>query len=279
MTDLIADTSASDEELNLRAVRSAASARWRRNALVIVGWVVFFLFWEAMSRLIGGVRLPSPATVGAEMWRIVRTGLFIGDFTSSILKIFYGFGFSVVAGSIIGFAMGRSPYWKAFFQDLVMASGTIPGLAYAIVALVIFGISLWGPVLSVALMSMPYIALNVAEGLEDVDRHLLQMSDAYRRKPRQVLRHVLIPAIVPYVFAGIRLSFALAWKVEQLTEIFGSSRGVGFRIRESFQRFSVTGVLTWVLLFIVFMIILERLVLMRIERRLFRWRTAGTEAR
>ena len=279
MTEPIADFAASDEELNLRAVRSAARERWRRTVLVGVGWIFFFFFWEGMTRLIGGVRLPSPATVGKEMWEIVRTGAFVDDFLSSILKILYGFGFSVVVGSIIGFSMGQSRYWKAFFQDLVMASGTIPGLAYAIVSLVIFGIAIWGPVLSVALMSMPYIALNVAEGLEGVDRNLLQMSDAFRRSPRQVLRQVLIPAIVPFVFAGVRLSFALAWKVEQLTEVFGSNKGVGFRIRESFQRFSVTGVLAWVLLFIIFMILLERGILMRIERRLFRWRTVGTEGK
>jgi NitT/TauT family transport system permease protein len=119
----------------------------------------------------------------------------------------------------------------------------------------------------------------VAEGLEGVDQHLLQMSAAYGRKPRAVLRHVLIPAIVPYVFAGVRLSFALAWKVEQLTEVFGSSKGVGFRIREAFQKFSVRGVLAWVLLFIVFMLIVERLILVRLERRLFRWRTVGLEPR
>jgi NitT/TauT family transport system permease protein len=273
------DNQLTDAELNLRAVRSAASARWRRTALVTVGWIAFLGFWEGMTSLIGDVRLPSPFTVVEEMWRIVKTGVFLDDFGSSVLKILYGFGFSVVIGSVIGFLMGRSPYWKAFFLDLVLASGAIPGLAYALLALIIFGISVFGPVLSVALMSMPYIALNVAEGLEGVDQHLLQMSAAYGRKPRAVLRHVLIPAIVPYVFAGVRLSFALAWKVEQLTEVFGSSKGVGFRIREAFQKFSVRGVLAWVLLFIVFMLIVERLILVRLERRLFRWRTVGLEPR
>jgi NitT/TauT family transport system permease protein len=103
------------------------------------------------------------------------------------------------------------------------------------------------------------------------------MSEVFSRKPRAVARHVLFPSMLPFVFAGVRLSFALAWKVEQLTEVFGSSKGVGFRIRESFQRFSVRGVLAWVLLFIIFMIIVERVVLVRLERRLFRWRTVGTE--
>jgi NitT/TauT family transport system permease protein len=83
---------------------------------------------------------------------------------------------------------------------------------------------------------------------------------------------VLIPSVAPFAFAGVRLSFALAWKVEQLTEVFGGSSGVGFQIRREFEDFSIPGMLAWVLLFIVFMILLERFVLARLERYLFRWR-------
>jgi NitT/TauT family transport system permease protein len=119
---------------------------------------------------------------------------------------------------------------------------------------------------------MPYVAINVAEGIEGVDRTLVEMSRVYRRTERHILRHVLIPSIMPFAFAGVRLSFALAWKVEQLTEVFGSSGGVGFMIRKEFEDFSVTGVLAWVLLFIGFMLLIERFVLVELERYLFRWR-------
>jgi NitT/TauT family transport system permease protein len=101
---------------------------------------------------------------------------------------------------------------------------------------------------------MPYVANNVAEGIEGVDRKLIQKSQVYRRNENHVLRHVLIPSIMPFAFAAVRLSFALAWKVEQLTEVFGSSSGIGFMIRKEFEDFSVTGVLAWVLLFIAFML-------------------------
>ena len=246
--------------------------RWWRTVAVALGWLAFFGFWQLMSVMIGEVRLPGPLKVVAMMWEILKSGAFLEDFISSVLKVIYGFLVSMAIGAPIGFLMGRSRYWKAFFKDSVMVAGSIPGLTYAVMGLVIFGISLWGPILSVALISMPYIAINVAEGLEGVDQRLIQMSQVYRRKPRDVYRHVLLPAILPFVFAGVRMSFALAWKVEQLTEVFGSSRGVGFRIRESFQKFSAPGVLAWVLLFIAFMLIIERVVLVRLERRLFRWR-------
>jgi NitT/TauT family transport system permease protein len=119
---------------------------------------------------------------------------------------------------------------------------------------------------------MPFIALNVAEGLEGVDEDLVRMSAAYGRSRAQSLRHILVPSTLPFVFAGVRLSFAIAWKVEALTEVFGGSEGVGFQIRFAFQAFSITRVLAWTLMFIVLLLIIER-VLSIVERRLFRWRT------
>ncbi len=268
MTDT---TAAPGHEVDV--VRSAARKRWWRTGAVVLGWIGFVLLWALLTGVVGEVRLPGPLKVGTRMWEIIQTGLFIEHFLASIGKVALGFVFAVAFGSPIGFLMGRSAYWKAFFKDTVMVAGSIPGLTYAVMALVIFGISLWGPVISVALISMPYIAINVAEGLEGVDRRFIQMSQAFERSPRDVYRHVLIPAILPFVFAGVRVSFAISWKVEQLTEVFGSNRGVGYQIRSAFQRFSVTDVLAWVLLFIAFMLIVERVVLVRLERRLFRWRT------
>jgi NitT/TauT family transport system permease protein len=259
------------------AMRFAVSKRWRRTGAVMLGWAGFIGLWALLSRFVfGRYMLPGPAAVASYMWNeLITTGLFLPHFALSIAKVFAGFAVAVVIGVPVGYLMGTSRYWKSFFHDPVMAAGSIPGITYAVMSLVIFGISLGGPILAVALISMVYVAINVAEGLEGVDRKLTQMSHAYRRKKGDVLRHVLIPSILPFAFAGIRLSFALAWKVEQLTEVFGSSSGVGLMIRKEYEDFSITGVLAWVLLFIGFMLLIERFVLVELERWLFRWR--GTE--
>jgi NitT/TauT family transport system permease protein len=210
--------------------------------------------------------------VAEAMGTIISSGDVVEQFQASLGKIFLGFALGVALGVPIGFLMGRTRYWKAFFHDPVMVAGSVPGITYAVLALVIFGIGLEGPILAVALISMPYIALNVAAGLEGIDSSLIMMSRAFRRPRKDILRHVLIPTITPFVFAGVRLSFALAWKVEALTEVFGSSNGIGFMIRRSYQLFSVVDVLAWMGLFVIFMLLLERLVLLRLERYLFRWR-------
>jgi NitT/TauT family transport system permease protein len=271
-----------DEQLNESTVtweageatarRQSSRRRWRQVGLVAAGWVAMVLVWEFGSWWYGTRILPRPHEVLAEMGEIVRSGNFASDFTASVLKTFAGFAVAAAVGAPVGYLMGRHRYWRAFFHDGVTVAGTIPAIVYAVLSLIVFGLSNLGPILAVALVSAPYVALNVAEGIRGVDKSLITMSEAFGRSPRQIRREVLIPTIVPFVFAAIRMCFAVAWKVEALTEVFGGRNGVGFQIRTEYQLYSITGVLGWMFLFIAFMLIIERLVLAKAESRLLAWR-------
>ena len=270
MTDTVAE---SIQELDqAQVLRTAAGSRRRRYLAVVLGWLVFIGLWWLLSLWVGSeARLPSPGRVFQEIV-IILQGDFWTQFWASIVRVVAGFLAAVLIGTPVGFFMGRSKYWGNFLQSPVIVAGSIPGLTYAVMAFVVFGISFWGPVLAVGLIAMPYVAINVAEGVRGVDRRLVDMSTAYGRNERQVFRHVTVPSVLPFVFAGVRLSFSLAWKVGTLTEVFGSSKGIGFQIRRNYQLFNMPAVIAWVLLFVLFMLLVERFILVRLERRLFRWR-------
>ncbi len=253
------------------ARRSASRRRWRRFGLLAAGWLAMWLVWESGAWYLGTRILPAPLTVVQDMVEIVRSGAFLTDFSASVLKTFAGFAVAAAVGAPIGYLMGRYNYWRAFFHDGVTVAGTIPAIVYAVLSLIIFGLSNLGPILAVALVSAPYVALNVAEGIRGVDKSLITMSEAFGRTPRQIRREVLIPTIVPFVFAAIRMCFAVAWKVEALTEVFGGRNGVGFQIRTEYQLYDIAAVLAWMFLFIAFMLIVERL-LAKAESRLLAWR-------
>jgi len=271
MTDTVAETLQEDLD-QAQVLRTAAGSRRRRYLAVVLGWLVFIGLWWLLSLWVGSeARLPSPGRVFQEIVTILQED-FWAQFWASIVRVFAGFLVAILIGTPLGFLMGRSKYWSNFLQSPVVVAGSIPGLTYAVMAFVVFGISFWGPVLAVGLISMPYVAINVAEGVHGVDRRLVDMSTAYGRNESQVFRHVVVPSVLPFVFAGVRLSFSLAWKVGTLTEVFGSSKGIGFQIRRNYQLFNMPAVIAWVLLFVLFMLLLERFVLVRLERRLFRWR-------
>jgi NitT/TauT family transport system permease protein len=254
------------------ARRASARHKRKRLALLVAGWVVLLSAWQVAAYYLPFGTLPNPLEVGTEMWEIVASGALVSDFFASVLKTAAGFAVAVLIGAPVGYLMGRFNYWKAFFHDGVTVAGTIPALTYAVLSLIIFGLSDLGPVLAVALVSTPYVAINVAEGIRGVDQSLVKMSEAFGRSPQQIRREVFIPTIVPYLFAAVRMSFAVAWKVEALTEVFGGTNGVGFQIRNEYQLFNITGVIAWMALFIVFMLIIERLVLRKLENRILAWR-------
>ncbi len=277
MTDQLVGAAASappagPEDREADARRVARMRRWRRNGILVLGWVAMFVLWELGSWWFGSRLLPRPLEVFASAVEIVESGNFVTDFTASVLKTFAGFAVAAAVGAPVGYLMGRYNYWRAFFHDGVTIAGTIPAIVYAVMSLIIFGLSNLGPILAVALVSAPYVALNVAEGIRGVDKSLITMSEAFGRSPQQIRREVLIPTIVPFVFAAIRMCFAVAWKVEALTEVFGGRNGVGFQIRTEYQLYDIAAVLAWMFLFIAFMLVIERLVLAKAEARLLAWR-------
>ncbi|MGH3386718.1 MAG: ABC transporter permease [Nocardioidaceae bacterium] len=252
---------------------STRARRLRRVGLVVIGYLLLVGVWSYFSTYYFTPYIfPPPWTVAEEMWRLLLDGSAFTHFSSSIGKITAGFAIGAVAGAPIGLLMGRSTYWKNFFQQPVLVLGNVPGLTYAVFALVLFGIGAVGPIVAVALVAMPYVALNVAEGVEAVDPHLVHMSTVYGRSRADVVRSVFLPSVMPFLFAALRYGFAMAWKVEALTEVFGGRSGIGFMIRAEYQEFSVTGVLAWTGFFVLFILIVERLFLAQLEKRIFAWR-------
>lgn len=264
--------------------QSSGSAAMRRKVLFysLLGAATFFVAWALGSRYqtTEFELLPTPWTVAERMWgfivgdesRGVEPGTVFIDFWATLRKTMLGFIGALVVGIPMGVLMGRYRYAKAFFFDLVYLQANIPLIVYAVLALVLFGLGDTGPAIVVALLVLPIIALNVASGVEGVDQRLLAMSRAYGQPLGRTLRHIVVPSLLPFLFAATRASFAASWKLAALVETFGGTTGVGVQIRKAFQGFAIPDMLAWMMFFVIFVVIIERLVLMRLERYAFRYR-------
>lgn len=227
--------------------------------------------WAVVAAWIDDPILPAPSGVFERVVAITVSGEALANFASSIGKIATGFAIAMVGGLVVGFVMGRSRFMTAYFSLPLFVLGNMPGLTYAVFGLLIFGVGPTGPIVVSALVALPFIAMNVAEGVRSVDGKLLAMCRAFERNRFDVARHLYLPALTTFVFAGVRYGFAMAWKVEALTEVFGARDGVGFMIRRAYQEFQVDDMLAWTTLFIVAMVLIER-GLAHLENRFFAWR-------
>jgi NitT/TauT family transport system permease protein len=202
----------------------------------------------------------------------IEAGFVFVNFWETLRKTLLGFAGALVVGVPIGILMGRYRYAKNFFFDFVYLAANVPLIVYAILGLLLFGLGDTGPAFVVALLVLPVISLNVAAGVEGVDRNLLSMSRAYGMPTSSALREIVVPSFAPFLFASARASFAASWKLAALAETFGGTTGIGVQIRKAFQGFSVTDMLAWMMFFVIFVVLIERVLLMRLERFVFRYR-------
>lgn len=248
--------------------RGTAHWPWR-----VSGYVLVVGAWQLLSTYVfEPFVLPAPTEVLREMWTILRSGDFWPNFLATTKHLAIGFALAFVIGTTIGIAMGRSPYWDGFFHDYVMLTLTTPGLVFALIAVMIFGLAAIGPVVAIVLTSFPHITVNVVEGVRAIPRDLQDMASAYGVNRRTQLRNITLPALAPFLFTAVRYGFAIAWKITALTELFGGADGVGIQIKVQYQFFNVSGVLAWAFFLVGLALVTERLILQRLERHFFRWR-------
>jgi NitT/TauT family transport system permease protein len=120
--------------------------------------------------------------------------------------------------------------------------------------------------------------VNVVQGIQAIPRELRRMSGAFHVPLSRRLRHLQIPAVTGYLFAGFRFAVIIGWNAVLLGEWFSASDGVGYRSRYWYDANRYKGFVGWVILFIVFIVVLDRFVLVRLQRRAFRWRDAQLSA-
>ena len=232
-------------------------------SVVAVWWLLYLIY----PRL-----LPSPVSTVREAMRLVSDGTFFFHMYQSLRRVFVGSIVAMFFSVGVGIYMGTVVMGERFFQPLVVLGLTIPGLMWALIAVMLFGINEWSPYFAVTVTIFPMLVINIWAGVKALDKELIDMSRVFHFTPWMKISQVIIPQLVPNIFAATRYGLGLAWKVVVVVEMFGTSNGVGYQVMKSYQVFNMEGVIAWTLTFVVAMIVIEYGAINFAERRLTAWR-------
>lgn len=256
----------------------ARTGRWVqavKRILLSPRWLAIIMLlaaWETLAITRNTRVIPRLGRIYKELSHILISGLFVEHLAASMVRIGLGFAVAMLIGTTIGILMGSRRAWDEFFKDVVLFGLALPGLIYALVSVMIFGISILAPLVAIIGTSYPFVVVNIREGVRAINKDLLDMGRAYRVSRWDVVRRIILPSLLPFVLAAIRVGFAIAWKVNTLVEVFGTTNGVGWQIRASFDSFSVHGMIAWAVLFGAVMLGIEYGILLPAERYFGRWR-------
>ena len=244
-------------------------------------------FWVGSIDVVRGIWpfaadvLPSPSEVADFVWAeltldTVAPHNVYATFLISLQRLGAGMAIAMVVGTALGLAMGLSKGANAFFNDWVMAILAMPALAWALFVSLAFGFGDTGPIIVVVLSGIPFVIINVREGVRDTPRELFEMCRSFGVPRSRTIRHVLLPSLMPFMFAAARYAFALGWKGLVVAEVFGGQDGAGWTIKFWYDAHRAHGVVGYAFFFVIFAIIFERLVFDAIAKRVFKWRPAVT---
>jgi ABC-type nitrate/sulfonate/bicarbonate transport system permease component len=221
--------------------------------------------------------LPTPWQVFGFMWDEI-TGHTLAPhnmyvtFGISLQRLAIGMVIALILGTVIGIAMGLSKAVDAFLNDWVVAILAMPNLAWALFCSLAFGFGDIGPIITVVLTGIPFVIMNVREGVRNTPTDLFDMARAFGVPQQRVIRQVLIPSLLPFLFAAARYCFALGWKGLVVAEVFGGQDGAGWTIKFWYDAHRAYGVIGYALLFVIFALVFEKFMFDQLSKRMFRWR-------
>lgn len=238
-----------------------------------VSVVALLLVWEAASAWIGHDIIPGPAAVWDRMINVVRYEDFALHMTATSARVIFGLLGSLAIATVLGILMGLNRNLERFLDGLILFGRVMPGLAWALLALMVVGVSGNAPIAAVLLAVTPLLTLQIWEATKALDADLFRMGHVFGAGRLLMFRQVVVPAILPAIVGAAKLGLALSWKVVVLAELFGVDSGVGAEINRNFGLFSLDGVVAWALAFGLFMALVEYGVIGPIYSRLTRWRS------
>ncbi|MFB6142761.1 MAG: ABC transporter permease [Halorientalis sp.] len=216
--------------------------------------------------------ISSPVIVAGSFYDLAVSMEWVPHLIATLRRTVYGFVATMLLGSVLGIAMGISSFWEKALQDYIIVGLALPSLFAAVFAAMWFGLNDVTPMVASAVIAFPFLTQNVYEAVKNIDHRLLEMSSAFDVSRSRVIRRVVVQSVMPSFFAGSRYAFSICWKITTLAELVAASNGVGYMIEAQMQRRSITGVITWTVLFMLVILFLEYGVLQRIERHVFEWR-------
>ncbi|PFG48980.1 ABC-type nitrate/sulfonate/bicarbonate transport system permease component [Amycolatopsis sulphurea] len=248
-------------------------------------FVVLVLLWELVTQLNDSVFFPPPTKIAAAAAKLWFSGpgtqLFLGDavfqhILPSLARVLGGWLLSVVAGVALGTALGRSRTGMDYVGPLFAFFRAIPPPALVPVFIVLFHIGPGMQIATIIFGALWPVLLNTVDGVRSVDRVKAETARAFRTPRRYWIGLVVLPAALPKIFAGLRLSLSIALILMAISELVGAVDGIGYALLAAQRSFDYDQMWAWIVLLGILGYGFNA-ALLAVERRVLGWQpTRGT---
>jgi sulfonate transport system permease protein len=226
-----------DEELvaEQREARARAHAVQRRSKMIriairIASLVVVLGGWEYFGRQTNPILFTYPTAVANAAVKMIASGELWKYLSQSLIVLFAGLGLAALFGIALGLVMARFWVVDLALDTYITALYSIPSVALVPVLVLWFGFEITAKTAVVFLFTFFPIVINTYQGVKNVDDRLIEVGRAFRCNERDLWIHIVLPAAVPFVVAGLRLAIGRGLIGMVLADLYTAITGIGYLI-------------------------------------------------
>ena len=202
---------------------------------LIVGFAVFNILWFVTAKLVLMKALPDPVTVYMSYAKAFSNGI-MGHMAASSLRVGAGLGISLIIGAFLGIAMGYNPLINRILGPVTYLSYPIPKLALIPVIMIFFGIGDLSKIIIIVLIIVFQLILSIRDAVTAIPKENYDVFVSLNATAWDKIKNITIPAAVPAILSSLRVSTGIAISVLIVAETYGTDRGLGFYVIDSWMR-------------------------------------------
>ena len=212
-------------------------ARFARPALGLLLPVSLAVFWEIAVYLgwSNGRLVPPPSVIFNTFVDLWRTGELQVHALATLTRVFAGFICGVAAGTIFGAITGYSMLSHRLVDPTLQALRSIPSIAWVPLFILWFGIFEASKIILIAVGVFFPVYLGVMGAVISVDRKIVEVGRVFRLSGFEMVRRILLPAVLPAYVLSLRAGLGLGWMFVVAAEFLGASQGLGFLLIDGQQ--------------------------------------------
>lgn len=229
--------------------------------------------WEAGSRsgLLDKFFFSRPCDIAARVASMFAAGTVWGHLGTTLLEAALSFAIGVAGGVLFGFLLARNRFLSRLFDPYIRVANALPRVVLAPIFLLWFGLGIWSKVALGVTVVFFIVFFNTFQGVREVDPVIVNNARMLGASERQLIRHVLIPSALAWIFSSLHISIGFAIIAVVVGEYLGAAKGIGYMISQAEGVFDTTGVFAGMTI-LAAVVLCVGAVVDRLERYLLRWK-------
>ena len=224
-----------------------AIMKWTMQILPpVLGILLFLGIWSLIA--MSSPNLPGPAKTWASAVVLFSDPFYqkgpndqgIGwNIIASLKRVGIGFGMAAIIGIPLGFLIGRVAFFNGMLSPIISLLRPVSPLAWLPIGLLVFKAANPAAIWVIFISAIWPLIINTALGVSRVPQDYLNVAKVLDLSPWKVLHKILLPATLPYILTGIRLSIGVAWLVIVAAEMLTGGVGLGFWVWDEWNNLNV----------------------------------------